>query len=87
MAKGGFDPEKDKVLKQWKHENSGLLVSINQYAEGQPKFQIGPRVITRKDGTPGVPMKAGRLSIEEVIWLHDTFDEIKDELTNLIKPE
>jgi hypothetical protein len=32
-----FEPEKDKLLKEWKCEETGLIVSINQYANGQPK--------------------------------------------------
>ena len=41
-----FDPEKDKVLKKWKCEETGLLVTINQYNEGEAKVQIGPRSVT-----------------------------------------
>ena len=37
-----FDPDKDKVLKAWKCEETGLIISINQYDKGQPKLQIGP---------------------------------------------
>ena len=82
-----FDPEKDKQLKLWKNDETGLIVSINQYGEGQPKLQIGPRILMKKDGTPRVPMKAGRLAVEDVLWLYDTIDEIKDELTALAEPE
>lgn len=81
-----FDPEKDKQLNQWKNEETGLIVSINQYAEGQPKLQIGPRILMKKDGSPRAPMKAGRLSIEDVLWLYDIIDEIKDEMTALVEP-
>jgi predicted metal-dependent peptidase len=35
-----FDPGKDKILKKWKCKDTGLVVSINQYADGQPKLQI-----------------------------------------------
>lgn len=83
----GFDPEKDKVLKEWRSEETGLVVSINQYDEGEPKLQIGPRVITKKDGTPGAPRRAGRLSVEDVMWLYDIIDEIKDEIQDLSLPE
>ena len=31
-----YDPEKDKVLKRWKCDQTGLVVSINQYGEGAP---------------------------------------------------
>ncbi|MDY0361666.1 MAG: hypothetical protein RBR08_09450 [Desulforegulaceae bacterium] len=83
----GFDPEKDKVLKEWRCEETGLVVSINQYAEGEPKVQIGPRIIMKKDGTEGAPRRAGRLSVEDIMWLHEIIDEIRDELQDLSLPE
>jgi len=81
-----FDPEKDKMLKKWKCEETGLVVSINQYGEGEPKLQIGPRILMKKDGTERTPMKAGRLSIEDLIWFYEIIDEVKDELSNLARP-
>ncbi len=81
-----YDPEKDKVIKKWKSEETGLLVSINQYGDGEPKLQIGPRMFKKRDGSDGAPVKAGRLSIEDVLWLYDTLDEIKDDLARLSKP-
>jgi len=81
-----FDPEKDKMLKKWKCEETGLVVSINQYGEGEPKLQIGPRILMKKDGTERAPMKAGRLSIEDLIWFYEIIDEVKDELSNLALP-
>ncbi|MDY6903206.1 MAG: hypothetical protein SWH61_00840 [Thermodesulfobacteriota bacterium] len=82
-----YDPEKDKQLKQWKCEETGLIVSINQYADGQPKVQIGPRILKKKDGTDRAPAKAGRLSIEDMLWLYDIIDEVKDSLTDMVEPE
>jgi hypothetical protein len=82
-----FDPEKDKVLKTWKCEDTGLVVSINQYGEAQPKVQIGPRILKKKDGGDRAPAKAGRLSIEDLMWFYDIIDEVKDELLRLAKPE
>lgn len=82
-----FDPEKDKVLEQWKCEETGLVVSINQYAGGQPKVQIGPRLLKKKDGSDRAPAKAGRLTIEDVLWLYDIIDEVKDKLSDLAGPE
>ena len=81
-----FDPEKDKILKKWKCEETGLVVSINQYGESEPKLQIGPRILMKKDGTERAPMKAGRLSIEDLIWFYEIIDEVKDELSNLALP-
>ncbi|MBC2694080.1 MAG: hypothetical protein HF982_02120 [Desulfobacteraceae bacterium] len=82
-----FDPEKDKVLKIWKCEDTGIVVSINQYGEAQPKLQIGPRILKKKDGGDRAPVKAGRLSIEDIMWFYDIIDEVKDELLRLAKPE
>lgn len=82
-----YDPEMDKMLKKWKCEETGLVVSINQYGNGEPKVQIGPRILLKKDGTERAPAKAGRLTIEDFMWLYDMIDEIKDEMTKLAKPE
>ncbi|MFZ5563459.1 MAG: hypothetical protein ACOZBW_05355 [Thermodesulfobacteriota bacterium] len=82
-----FEPEKDKLLKQWKCEQTGLIVSINQYADGQPKVQIGPRILKKQDGTDRAPAKAGRLSMEDIQWLYDIIDEIKDDLAAMVRPE
>lgn len=81
-----YDPSKDKVLRQWKCEETGLLVSINQYGDAEPKVQIGPRILLKKDGSERAPAKAGRLSVEDVLWFYDIMDEIKDELTDLAGP-
>jgi hypothetical protein len=82
-----YDPEMDKTLKQWKCEETGLMVSINRYGKGEPKVQIGPRILLKKDGTARAPAKAGRLTIEDLMWLYDIIDELKDEMTQLAKPE
>jgi hypothetical protein len=81
-----FDPGKDEIVKQWRCEETGLLVSINRYNQGEPKVQIGPRVFTKKDGAE-VQRKSGRLTIEDILWLYDKIDEIKEELSDLAKPE
>jgi len=82
----GYDPELDKVLQKWECEETGLLVSINQYGNGEPKLQIGPRMLKKPDGSQGRTVKSGRLTIEDVLWLYEIMDEIKDELSNLAKP-
>ena len=82
-----YDPEKDKTLKKWKCDETGLVVSINRYGEGEAKVQIGPRILMKKDGTERKPMKAGRLSIEDLMWFYDIIDEVKEELTQLAQPE
>jgi len=81
-----FDPELDKVMKKWKCEETGLVVSINQYGKGEPKLQIGPRVFEKKDGTES-QRKAGRLTMEDLLWFYDIIDEVKDELSRLAKPK
>ena len=82
-----YDPDKDKILEQWKCEETGLMVSINQYGDGEPKVQIGPRILLKKDGTERAPAKAGRLTIEDLMWLYDVIDEVKEELSNMTAPE
>jgi hypothetical protein len=32
-------------------------------------------------------VKAGRLSVEDVMWLYDLLDEIKDDLARLATPQ
>lgn len=80
-----FDPQKDKILKKWKCEETGLVVSINQYGDGEPKLQIGPRVFQRRDGEES-QRKAGRLSVEDLMWLYDIIDEVKEDLVRLASP-
>lgn len=82
----GYDPEKDKVLKKWQNEETGLVISINRYGEGEPKVQIGPRILKKKDGTDRAPVKAGRLTMEDLLWIYDIIDEIKDELAAIVNP-
>ncbi|MFC1488267.1 hypothetical protein ACFL6B_00310 [Thermodesulfobacteriota bacterium] len=82
-----YDPEKDKALKKWKCDETGLVVSINRYGDGEAKLQIGPRILMKKDGTERKPMKAGRLSIEDLMWFYDIIDEVKDELSQRTQPE
>lgn len=80
-----FDAEKDIIVKKWQSEETGLVVSINQYSGGEPKIQIGPRMFTRSDGTE-IQRKAGRLTMEDLLWFYDIIDEVKDELSRLTKP-
>ncbi len=83
----GFDPSKDKKLKEWRCEETGLVVSINQYGNGEPKLQIGPRILKNKDGGDRAPIKSGRLSLEDIDWLYTMIDEIKQELEGSVSPE
>jgi len=81
-----YEPDKDKVIKEWKCAETGLIVSINQYADGEPKVQIGPRILKKKDGSDRAPTRAGRLTIEDVLWFYDIIDEVKDELSRRAGP-
>ncbi|MDX2441192.1 MAG: hypothetical protein QNK40_11660 [Desulfobacterales bacterium] len=82
-----YDSEMDKILKKWKCEETGLVVSINRYGSGEAKLQIGPRILLKKDGSERAPVKAGRLTIEDLMWFYDMIDEVKDELSGLAQPE
>ena len=82
-----YDPEMDKTLKEWKCQETGLEVSIKQYGESEPKVQIGPRILKKKDGSDRAPVKAGRLTVEDLFWLYDVIDEVKESLLELAAPE
>lgn len=82
-----YDPSKDEVLKTWRCEETGLHVAIHRYAGGEPKLQIGPRMLKKKDGSDRAPAKAGRLSVEDVSWLYDIIDEVKEDLSRLTEPQ
>ena len=82
-----YDPDKDEMLKRWHCEQTGLTVSIQRYDGGEAKVQIGPRILMKKDGTQRAPAKAGRLTIEDVMWFYEIIDEIKEELSRLVGPQ
>ncbi len=82
-----YDPTKDEMIKQWRCEETGLLISIQRYNGGEPKVQIGPRILLKKDGTERAPAKAGRLTIEDMFWFYDIIDDVKEELTAMSGPE
>jgi hypothetical protein len=42
--------------------------------------------LRRKDGGERAPAKAGRLTIEDLLWFYDIIDEVKDELSRLSGP-
>lgn len=74
-----YDPSKDKILETWENEETGLIVSINRYGNGEPKLQIGPRSYTKRDGTK-TTTKAGRLAIDDVLWLGEVLEEVKEKM-------
>jgi hypothetical protein len=81
-----YDPSKDEVIKKWRCEDTGLIVTINRYDGGEPKVQIGPRILKKKDGTNRAPVKAGRLTIEDLTWLYDIIDEVKEVMSDMVGP-
>ena len=78
-----YDANKDKVLASWENEETGLQVSINQYGDAEPKMQVGPRATTRKDGKKSFG-KAGRLTVDDVLWLDETLEEVADKMKEII---
>jgi hypothetical protein len=80
-----FDPSMDKVLKKWKCDETGLVVSINRYGNGEPKLQIGPRVINTKEGKES-QRKAGRMTIEDLMWFYEIIDDVKESLSQMAGP-
>ncbi len=77
-----YDSSKDLVLASWENEETGLQITINRYGEGDPKLQIGPRVYTRKDGKKS-STKAGRLTIDDVLWLEEILEEVGEKMKEL----
>ena len=68
-----YDATKDIILKSWDNKN-GLQAGLHQYNEGEKKFQVGPRSYIKKNGEISV-MKAGRLNLDEMIWLQNVITE------------
>ncbi len=82
-----FDASKDKIIKKWECEETGLIVSINKYRKGEAKVQIGPRAVKKKNSDQLSFIKAGRLTVEDLLWLYDVIDEIKEEMTSQASTE
>ncbi len=82
-----YDRNLDEMLKQWRCKETGLNVSIQRYNNGEAKVQIGPRFLLKQDGTARAPVKAGRLTIEDLSWLYDIIDEVRDEMSLLSGPQ
>jgi hypothetical protein len=71
-----YDAAKDQVLETWENEETGLIISINRYGEGDPKLQIGPRAYTKRDGSKGTT-RAGRLTVDDLLWFSEILEEVK----------
>jgi hypothetical protein len=74
-----YDATKDQLLESWENDETGLLLSIYRYGDGDPKLQVGPRSYTKKDGSKGTT-KTGRLSVDDVLWLSEILDEVKEKM-------
>ncbi len=81
-----YDATKDKVLASWENDETGLIISINQYGDAEPKMQVGPRTFTRKDGVAST-RKPGRLAIDDVLWLSEIIEEVKDKMNEYFLKE
>lgn len=81
-----YDSSKDQILENWENNETGLNISICRYGEGEVKMQIGPRSYTKKDGTKKAT-KAGRLTIDDVLWLGDIIEEVKDKMNEYFLEE
>ena len=81
-----YDATKDQVLQSWENDETGLIVSINQYGDGEPKMQVGPRTFVKKDGTIST-RKPGRLDIDDVLWLSEIIEEVKDKMNEYFLKE
>lgn len=74
-----YDAAKDQVLATWENDETGLMLSVCRYGEGEPKLQIGPRAYTKRDGSKSVT-KTGRLSVEDILWLGEIIEDIKEKM-------
>jgi hypothetical protein len=74
-----YDAAKDQILESWENNETGLIISICRYGEGDPKLQIGPRSYTKKDGSKGTT-RTGRLSIDDLLWLSEILDEVREKM-------
>ncbi len=81
-----YDPSKDRQLHVWENQETGLLVSIYRYGDGEPKVQIGPRKYVKRDGTERTT-KAGRLGIDDVLWLSEILEEVKEKMGEYLLEE
>ena len=74
-----YDQTKDQVLQTWENDETGLTISIYRYGDGEAKLQIGPRNYTKRDGTKSAT-KPGRLSIDDVLWLSEMLEAVKEKM-------
>jgi len=83
---GSYSPEKDLALKVWKNDEIGLMAAIYSYNNGQPKFQIGPRIVWKKTVSGELKSsrhKTGRLEKQDIMWLREIIDEVIDAFNDI----
>jgi len=69
-----YDEKKDVTL--WSKQVDNLMLTVQKYNSGVAKFQVGPRVVKRADGTESF-VKAGRITLEEVEFIGKYMSEIR----------
>jgi len=66
----GYDKDKDKILKEWRHRISSereLSLTVRSYNNGDPKLQIGPYIrINDKGEDIGVWGRLGRMDLTDL---------------------
>lgn len=79
MATKGYDKEKDKILKEWRHKISSereLSLTVRSYNSGEAKLQIGPYIRIDSEGNDnGIWGRLGRMDLSE---LKIVFESIPD---------
>ncbi len=73
-----YDESKEQLLFEEVHDG-GLMLKVVSYNGGFPKVQIGPRVITKRDGTDSF-IRAGRLTKEEFAWVVEHSEKMLDSM-------
>jgi hypothetical protein len=81
-----YDSSKDQVLETWENDETGLNISICRYGDGEAKLQIGPRIYTKEDGTKKAT-KAGRLAVDDILWLNEVLEEVKEKINEYFLKE
>lgn len=79
-----YDPSKDMLIRQWRCDATGLYVGLYQYKNGEPKIQIGPRVLKTAKGEDRAALSVKRLNYEDLCWLSEVIEELRIDLGELI---
>lgn len=89
MAKGGYDKEKDKIIKNFRIPISSereLNISIQSYDGGENKVQLGPYIRIDRDGHDiGIWGKLGRMDLSEIEMIFEKLPTVIKALKKLNK--